>query len=331
MSLGLRRGEVNARVDRPFGFRSAPDVAVTMGFLAPISLEMLAISWLGAGSLPISAPVQEDPAEVERSFLAQEAAAGEFLALASFPELLERRPVQMKVFRSLRSRDSEIFRAAVRLCLEAPRLESFAMIRRRLTLAFRSRESGKRKAILELARDEPRRWQDLRFVSLLSEALGDPDPALAGLALSLVEDRPGLRELPAVVESLARVPGAGRSADPELPSFQFFRDRILPLLTRAGADDKSCFDCHRSHVVFRLEPPSGGPSEDEEKTYYRSALRVVDPKRPEQSLLLLKPTREKPPEGTRASGPDRHGGGVRWSPGSASYRTILEWVRTAGN
>lgn len=299
-----------------------------MGFLALISIEMAAVFWLAAGSPFGAGAGREDSAQVERSFLADEAGAGEFRAVASFPELLDRRPVQMKVFRSLASKDPEIFRAAVGLCLEAPRLESFAMIRRRLSLAFRSPDSWKRKAILQLARDEPGRLQDLRFVSLLSEALGDPDPPLADVALSLVRDQPGLRGLPAIAESLTRLPGAGRDTDPTLPSLQFFRDRVLPLLKKSGTDDKACFDCHKSHVIFRLEPAREGAGPEDLQGHYRSALRVIDLKRPEQSLLLLKPTREKPPKGTRASGSDQHGGGVRWNRESASYRTILEWVRT---
>ena len=299
-----------------------------MGLVVPLSLAALAISGLVAGPLLLAAGGQEDPAEVERLFLADGAGAGTFRAVASFPELLDRRPVQMKVFRSLASKEPEIFRAAVGLCLEAPRLESFAMIRRRMSLAFRSQAAWKRRAILQMARDEPGRLQDLRFVSLLSEALGDPDPALAEMALSLIGSRPGLRDLPAIAESLTRLPGEGPDTDLTLPSLHFFRDRVVPLLKKSGSDDKACFDCHKSHVIFRLEPPQEPAGPEDGRSYYRSALRVIDLKRPERSLLLLKPTREKPPKGTRASGSGQHGGGVRWSRESESYRTILEWIRT---
>lgn len=301
-----------------------------MGLLVLLPLAALAISGLGAGPLLSTAAGQEDPAAVERLFLADEAGAGEFRAVAAFPELLDRRPVQIKVFRSLASKDPDIFRAAVGLCLEAPRLESFAMIRRRLSLAFRSQDAWKRKAILQLAREEPVRLQDLRFVSLLSEALRAPDPALAESALALVRSRPELRGLPAVAESLNHLPEEGLATDLTLPSLEFFRDRVLPLLEKSGADDKACFDCHKSHVIFRLEPAQERAGPEEVRSYYRSALRVVDLKRPERSLLLLKPTREKPPKGTQASGSGQHGGGVRWSGESSSYRTILEWVRTGG-
>ena len=302
-----------------------------MRFQVLISIEMVAVAWLVVGSPLVSAAGQEDPAEVERLFLADEAGAGDFRAVASFPELLDRRPVQIKVFRSLASKDPEIFRAAVGLCLEAPRLESFAMIRRRLSLAFRSQDAWKRKAILQLARDEPGRLRDLRFVSLLSEALRDPDPALAELALALIRSRPDLRDLPAISEGLTQLPGEGPATDPALPSLQVFRDRVLPLLQTVGADDKSCFDCHKSHVIFRLEPAQERAGPEDVQGYYRSALRVIDLKRPEQSLMLLKPTREQPPQGTRASGSDQHGGGVRWNRESASFRTILEWVQTGGD
>ena len=302
-----------------------------MGFFALISMETVAIFWLAVVSPLASAAAQEDSAELERLFLADEAGVSEFRAVASFPDLLDRRPVQMKVFRSLASKDPVLFRSAVELCLAAPRLESFAMIRRRLSLAFRSRDAWRREAILQLARQEPGRLQDLRFVSLLSEALRDPDPALGESALALVRSRSELRGLPAIAESLTQLPGEGPATGPTLPSLRFFRDRVLPLLEKSGADDKACFDCHKSHVIFRLEPAQerGGP--EAERSYYRSALRVIDLKRPEQSLLLLKPTREKPPKGTRPSGSGQHGGGVRWSRESSSYRTILEWIRTGGD
>lgn len=296
-----------------------------------VSIEMVAGLWLAACTSLGAAAGRQDSAEVERAFLAAGAQAEDFRAVASHPELPDRRPVQIKVFRSLASKDPVIFRAAVELCLEAPRLESFAMIRRRLSLAFRSRDAWKREAILKLARQKPGRLQDLRFVSLLSEALRDPDPALGESALELVRSRPELRDLPAIAESLTQLPGEGPAPDLTLPSLQFFRDRVLPLLERSGADDKSCFDCHKSHVIFRLEPAQERAGPEEVRSFYRSALRVIDLKRPQESLLLLKPTREKPPKGTWASGSGQHGGGVRWSRESSSYRTILEWVRTGGD
>lgn len=302
-----------------------------MGSLGVVSIETAAVFLLAVGSLSGAGAGQQDSAEVERLFLADEAGVGGFRAVASFPELLDRRPVQIKVFRSLASKDPEIFRAAVALCLEAPHLESFAMIRRRLSLAFRSPDAWKRKAILQLARDDPGQLQDLRFVSLLSEALRDPDPPLAESALSLIRNHPGLRDLPAIAESLTRHPGAGLAGDRTLPSLEFFRDRVLPLLEKSGADDKACFDCHKSHIVFRLEPAQERAGPEDVRGYYRSALRVIDLKHPEQSLLLQKPTREKPPKGTRASGADQHGGGVRWSRESPSHQTILEWIRTGSD
>ena len=226
-----------------------------MGFFALIVIETVAISWLAVVSALASAAGQEDSAEVERLFLADEAGAGEFRAVASFPDLLDRRPVQMKVFRSLASKDPVLFRAAVELCLAAPRLESFAMIRRRLSLAFRSRDAWKREAILQLARQEPGRLQDLRFVSLLSEALTDPDPVLGESALALVRSRPELRGLPAIADSLTQLPGEGPATGPTLPSLRFFRDRVLPLLEKSGADDKGLL--RLPQVARHLSPGAG--------------------------------------------------------------------------
>ena len=220
-----------------------------------VPIKSVAVLWLAMGTSLGAAAGRQDSAEVERAFLAAEAQAEDFRAVASHPGLLDRRPVQLKVFRSLASRDPVIFRAAVELCLEAPRLESFAMIRRRLSLAFRSRDGWKREAILQLAGQKPGRLQDLRFVSLLSEALRDPNPALGESALELVRSRPELRDLPAIAESLTQLPGEGPATDLTLPSLQFFRDRVLPLLEKSGADDKSLL--RLPQVARHLSPGAG--------------------------------------------------------------------------
>lgn len=138
----------------------------------------------------------------------------------------------MKVFRSPISKDLEVFQAAVALCLEAPRLESFAMVGRRLGQAFLSQDPWKRKAILQLVRDDRELLQDLRFVNFLSEALRDSDPALADLALS--RNYSELRELPAVAESLIHVSGKSATSELKLPSLEFFRDLVLLLLEKSG-------------------------------------------------------------------------------------------------
>lgn len=276
----------------------------------------------------VGAPGPGDLEEAQQAFLSEAATVEEFLNLVSFPQLLEHRSVQMKVFRSLFSRDLKTFQAAVMLCLKAPRLESLPMIGRRIRLAFLNKDTAKRKSILQLVRSDPGRLEDLRVVTLLSEALVDSDPSLAELALSLVQDHPQLEMLPAISESLLQVSPNGFTPKLNLPLFSLFLDRILPLLEQTGSDDKSCFNCHKSHFVFRLEMPQSQHTEDDLRRYYTAALRVIDLKQPKRSLLLVKPTQEKPPGRNLPKGPHEHGGGVRWKEGSAPYQALMEWVQT---
>ena len=62
---------------------------------------------------------------------------------------------------------------------------------------------------------------------------------------------------------------------------------------------------------------------------YRSALKVVDPDNPENSLILRKPLSTAEVEGTFGASL-AHGGGQRWnSADHTAYKTILEWIRGA--
>jgi hypothetical protein len=95
----------------------------------------------------------------------------------------------------------------------------------------------------------------------------------------------------------------------------FFRGYVQPILERRGKDGYACVHCHASHTIF-----SGT---------YGTALNVVNPDDPEQSLILLKPTSSSESEGVVGSNSVAHGGGVRWPKGSPEYVTILDWIRGA--
>ncbi len=266
---------------------------------------------------------------VRAAFLAPEAGREVFEALASFPELLQERPLQIKLFRSLSSKKAEVFQAAVALCLRVPEATQFAMIRRRFNLSFIGPDARKRQSILELALAETSFLKDLRLVSLVSEALADPDPTLAETALSLVRGEKWMQKLPAIAEAMSRIHADLDSAEMKLPDVAFFRDRVAPIFEVQGKDEKACADCHKGHPILRLKPVETDSEAEQTMEHYRACLRVIDLEKPENSLLLTKPLQEAPPEGTNTSSANQHGGGIRWTRDSPEYRTLLQWIRTA--
>lgn len=93
----------------------------------------------------------------------------------------------------------------------------------------------------------------------------------------------------------------------------YFTDHIKPILWKKGKDGNACAECHQSHAIFQAT--------------YQTALRVVDPQHPEDSLLLRKPTSNSESEGV--PGALAHGGGVRFTKDSPEYDTILAWIKGA--
>lgn len=270
----------------------------------------------------------EELDQVRAAFLAPEANHETFEALASHPSLLAERPVQIKIFRSLDSKDADIFKAAMQLCLAVPQATGFPMIRRRFNLSFVGPDPRRKESILELAGEKTALLKDLRLVSLLSSALTDADLKVAKIAFSLVQREPWMNELPAVAEALSRrKKGSGKSGL-KLPDFPFFEEKVAPLFEIQGDDEKACVDCHKGHPILRLRPMEPDSVAEQNREHYRACLRVIDLAEPERSLLLVKPLQQAPPEGTQASGADQHGGGVRWAKGSNEYRIVLEWLQT---
>lgn len=270
-------------------------------------------------------------AKVREAFLAENADSAAFLALLSFPPLLEERDVRMKIFRSLASSDLKTFQAAVELGMNAPQLEKDAMITRRFNAVFTSRDPQKKKSILDLAVSKPHYLKDLRLISLISDALVDQDSDLSGAALSMVRKEKALQELPAIAEALARRPEQAAAAKVKLPDYQFFKEQVQPILEVVGKDGNACVNCHQTHSILRLNPPPAPSATPDEQilAHYRAALRVVSVHEPEESLILRKPTSSAEAEGTLSTSPNSHGGGIRWEKNSPEYRTILEWILTA--
>ena len=93
-----------------------------------------------------------------------------------------------------------------------------------------------------------------------------------------------------------------------------FADTLFPLLERA-----ECRACHSSDGVAsgtRLQFPEPGTSVARLESFGKSLVVLVDRSRPEESLLLKKPTNRIP-----------HSGGVRIQPGSQDESVLLGWAR----
>ena len=115
--------------------------------------------------------------------------------------------------------------------------------------------------------------------------------------------------------------------------FRFFVNRVEPILAARGPDGLACVFCHASHVIFKLQPPNaqGVFSDQDSEENYKYAMRVVNITKPNESLILVKPTRPTDSAGDVGDYLATHNGGQRWlgNEQSDQYRTILEWIRGA--
>jgi HEAT repeat protein len=113
--------------------------------------------------------------------------------------------------------------------------------------------------------------------------------------------------------------------------FRYFVTKIEPILATPGPDGKACVFCHASHVIFKLNPPNaqGVFSDQDSVENYKYAMRVVDITNPNESLIVVKPTRPTDSAGNVGDYLATHNGGQRWhgNESSEQYRTILEWIR----
>ncbi|MEO8659008.1 MAG: hypothetical protein ABI693_11085 [Bryobacteraceae bacterium] len=170
-------------------------------------------------------------------------------------------------------------------------------------------------------------------------SLRDSDPQVQAAALDLTQKYDRLRSVPAIRETLASLSSspvprtrlvsaalvhnqAPALAAEKLLDFDFFRDRIHPILQKPGPDGRSCAMCHASNARF--------PLRSDANANFAAVARKVDMASPADSLILVKPLLP----GTTSDGDvfrTSHNGGERW-PGrlsSAEYQVILEWIRGA--
>ncbi|MEQ8768376.1 MAG: DUF1549 and DUF1553 domain-containing protein [Planctomycetota bacterium] len=136
------------------------------------------------------------------------------------------------------------------------------------------------------------RWQAGRF-----EAVADGDGELRVRVGALEQTLP------------IAVRGA---ASPRETSFH--RD-VLPVLTHAGCNSGGCHGAASGKNGFRLSLFGFDAAEDHQRLTRELRGRRLDPARPEESLILTKPTVAV-----------THQGGKRLEPGGPSYETLRRWI-----
>ena len=170
-------------------------------------------------------------------------------------------------------------------------------------------------------------------------SLRDSDPQVQAAALDLTQRYDRLRSVPEIRGTLASLSASPvtrtrlvsaalvRNQRPALTpesmlDYEYFRDRVHPILRKAGPDGRSCVMCHASNARFPLRA--------DPKTDFTSVAHKVNVMSPSDSLILVKPLLP----GNTSDGDvfrTAHNGGERWAARAASpeYQVILEWIRGA--
>jgi len=94
-----------------------------------------------------------------------------------------------------------------------------------------------------------------------------------------------------------------------------FGNHVQAVLTRTGCNSGACHGALAGKGGLKLSLRGYDPDADHFVLTRQAQGRRVDLARPDQSLLLLKPTMAL-----------RHGGGTKIDAGSADYRVLVEWV-----
>ncbi len=181
-------------------------------------------------------------------------------------------------------------------------------------------DANVRAAALDLLRRSKGIEQRPEFRAELQPMRNDPNPRLKIIATNVLSGKK-------LSQALADVkPGS-------VLDFNYFVQKVEPILATTGADGKACVMCHATHVIFRLYPPNakGQFSPEDSEENYKYAMRVVDINDPRHSLILIKPTRPTDSAGDVSDYYATHNGGPRWpgKEGSWQYKTILQWIRGA--
>ena len=119
---------------------------------------------------------------------------------------------------------------------------------------------------------------------------------------------------PAATRGVARTAAVARRRELKLDR-AYFDVNVAPILHAKGKDGYACADCHATHTLFNATWSTIG--------------NVVNVARPEDSLVLRKPTSTSETEGVVGASKLAHGGGQRWTKDSPEYQTILKWIEGA--
>ncbi len=271
---------------------------------------------------------------VEKMLREDHVPASVLRAAAVFPSIADTPLMRSELLRALKSSDYAIQQAAIDLVLARyitdPTTDE-------LSRQFIAATQGRARAVLIDKLDPNKYALRLSAASSYRAVSGEPLPvdenlfssrvvqetvveSLADKSSSVREATQDLvREQPKL-QAIAKVAAAKRPA----PDFDYFVQKIQPILNARGSDGKACVMCHATHAIFKLTP--GNP-----RANYENALKVVNTSEPRKSLLLIKPTRPNDAVGDANLYLATHNGGERWSANedSPEYATILEWIRGA--
>src|SRR3954471_9997977 len=106
---------------------------------------------------------------------------------------------------------------------------------------------------------------------------------------------------------------AGFCAAAKATDESFFADEVYPVLHAA-----QCVRCHSDNGVAsetQLEFPRPDAGQEQITAFGLALIDLIDRKNPEQSLLLVKPTKRV-----------KHTGGQRIKPDSEEEKTLLTWI-----
>jgi hypothetical protein len=95
-----------------------------------------------------------------------------------------------------------------------------------------------------------------------------------------------------------------------------FINDLVPLFTRMGCNAGSCHGALKGQNGFKLSLFGYDPEADYQMIVKEDNGRRITRTKPEDSLILLKPTFTV-----------AHGGGQRFEPGSLEYRMLLDWIK----
>ena len=108
--------------------------------------------------------------------------------------------------------------------------------------------------------------------------------------------------------------------------YQFFKERVQPILLRKRPGHARCAVCHehRSPPLQPLAPGATTWTEEQSRQNFAVWKQFVAPGNPLKSVMLLHPLAE-------AAGGDRfHAGGKHWkSQSDPEWQTLAAWVRGA--